>query len=74
MGLPVNRGKYNFDRVVVDFYRVQRRVAFKCGEFDFIEHQAKNWLNNYQLPAVLRGDVIRGKSRTRSPARPRRCL
>lgn len=60
--LPVNRGKYNFDRVVVDFYRDNGVAfeAFKAGEFDFyIEHQAKNWLNNYRFPAVLRGDVIR---------------
>ena len=58
----MNRGKYNFDRVVVDFYRDNGVAfeAFKAGEFDFyIEHQAKNWLNNYRFPAVLRGDVIR---------------
>ncbi|EPB7757034.1 ABC transporter substrate-binding protein, partial [Pseudomonas aeruginosa] len=39
--LPVNRGKYNFDRVVVDFYRDNGVAfeAFKAGEFDFyIEH------------------------------------
>ena len=60
--LPVNRGKYNFDRVEVEFYRDSTVAfeAFKVGEFDFyIEHQAKNWANGYQFPAVLRGDVIR---------------
>ncbi|WP_434458666.1 ABC transporter substrate-binding protein [Stutzerimonas urumqiensis] len=60
--LPVNRGKYNFDRVVVDFYRDNTVAfqAFKAGEFDFyIEHQSKNWATGYQFPAVLRGDVIR---------------
>lgn len=60
--LAVNRGKYNFDRVEVEFYRDSTVAfeAFKAGEFDFyIEHQAKNWNNGYQFPAVLRGDVIR---------------
>nr|WP_288453270.1 extracellular solute-binding protein [uncultured Pseudomonas sp.] len=62
--LPVNRGKYNFDRVEVDFYRDSHVAfeAFKAGEFDFyIEQQAKNWSNNYRFPAVTRGDVIRAE-------------
>ncbi len=62
--LPVNRGKYNFDRVDVDFYRDSHVAfeAFKAGEFDFyIEQQAKNWANNYRFPAVTRGDVIRAE-------------
>ncbi|MGK9063925.1 extracellular solute-binding protein [Stutzerimonas chloritidismutans] len=62
--LPVNQGKYNFDRVEVEFYRDSMVAfeAFKVGEFDFyIEHQAKNWANGYQFPAVLRGDVIRAE-------------
>ncbi|WP_073267032.1 extracellular solute-binding protein [Phytopseudomonas punonensis] len=60
--LPANRGKYNFDRVEVDFYRDSHVAfeAFKAGEFDFyIEQQAKNWANNYRFPAVTRGDVVR---------------
>nr|MBF0682963.1 ABC transporter substrate-binding protein [Pseudomonas sp.] len=60
--LPVSRGKYNFDRVDVEFYRDSTVAfeAFKVGEFDFyVEHQAKNWANGYEFPAVLRGDVIR---------------
>jgi len=62
--LPANRGKYNFNRVDVEFYRDSTVAfeAFKVGEFDFyIEHQAKNWANGYQFPAVLRGDVIRAE-------------
>lgn len=56
--LPVNRGKYNFDRVEVEFYRDSNVAfeAFKAGEFDFyIEHQAKNWANGYRFPAIARG-------------------
>ncbi|BAN49408.1 extracellular solute-binding protein [Metapseudomonas resinovorans] len=62
--LPVNRGKYNFDRVEVEFYRDSNVAfeAFKAGEFDFyIEHQAKNWANGYRFPAIARGEVIRAE-------------
>ena len=62
--LPVNRGKYNFDRVEVEFYRDNHVAfeAFKAGEFDFyIENQAKNWSNGYRFPAVTRGEVIRAE-------------
>ena len=62
--LPVNRGKYNFDRVEVEFYRDSHVAfeAFKAGEFDlYIEQQAKNWANGYNFPAVRRGEVIRAQ-------------
>lgn len=62
--LPVNRGKYNFERVEVEFYRDSNVAfeAFKAGEFDFyIEHQAKNWANGYRFPAIARGEVIRAE-------------
>ncbi|MCY1398961.1 Oligopeptide-binding protein AppA precursor [compost metagenome] len=62
--LAVNRGKYNFDRVEVEFYRDSGVAfeAFKAGEFDiYIEHQAKNWANGYRFPAVRRGDVIKAQ-------------
>ena len=60
--LPVNRGKYNFDRMDVEFYRDSDVAfeAFKAGEFDiYIEHQAKNWVNGYNFPAVRRGEVLK---------------
>ncbi|MNQ57448.1 Oligopeptide-binding protein AppA precursor [compost metagenome] len=62
--LPVNRGKYNYDRMEVEFYRDSAVAfeAFKAGEFDiYIEHQAKNWANAYNFPAVRRGDVIKAQ-------------
>lgn len=62
--LAVNRGKYNFDKVLVDFYRDKdvSFEAFKVGSFDFyIEHQAKNWATNYRFPAIAKGDVIRAE-------------
>ena len=60
--LSVNRGKYNFDRMEVEFYRDSDVAfeAFKAGEFDiYIEHQAKNWVNGYNFPAVRRGEVLK---------------
>ncbi|WP_167492578.1 extracellular solute-binding protein [Pseudomonas leptonychotis] len=62
--LPVNRGKYNFDRVDVEFYRDSHVAfeAFKAGEFDiYIEQQAKNWANGYHFPALRRGEVIKAE-------------
>lgn len=68
--LAVNRGKYNFDRVEVEFYRDAHVAfeAFKAGEFDvYIETQAKNWSSGYSFPAVARGDVIRAEIAHRIP-------
>ncbi|PNG28882.1 extracellular solute-binding protein [Pseudomonas sp. BNK-6] len=62
--LPVKRGFNNFDRVEVEFYRDSDVAfeAFKAGEFDiYIEHQAKNWANGYNFPAVNRGEVIKAQ-------------
>lgn len=62
--LPANRGKYNFDRVEVEFYRDSHVAfeAFKSGEFDiYIEQQAKNWASGYRFPAINRGEVIRAE-------------
>ena len=75
--LPVNRGKYNFDRVEVEFYRDSKVAfeAFKAGEFDFyLEHQAKNWASGYQFPAVARGDIIRAEIPHQIPAQTQALL
>ncbi|MCU1720188.1 extracellular solute-binding protein [Pseudomonas sp. 5P_5.1_Bac1] len=68
--LAVNRGKYNFDRVEYEFYRDSDVAfeAFKAGEFDiYIEHQAKNWANGYNFPAVRRGEVIQAQIKHQIP-------
>ena len=60
--LAVNAGKYNFDRVEVDFYRDSNIAfeAFKSGLFDFyIDNQAKNWTSAYNFPALRSGEVKR---------------
>ncbi|MEO1820675.1 MULTISPECIES: extracellular solute-binding protein [Pseudomonadaceae] len=60
--LPINRGKYNLDRMEVEFYRDNSVAfeAFKAGEFDiYIDHKASNWANAYAFPAVTNGEVIK---------------
>lgn len=58
--LPINRGKYNVDRMEVEFYRDNNVAfeAFKAGEFDiYLDHKASNWANAYDFPAVASGAV-----------------
>lgn len=60
--LPINRGKYNVDRLEVEFYRDNNVAfeAFKAGEFDiYLDHKASNWANAYDFPAVTSGAVIK---------------
>src|SRR5690606_31052291 len=60
--LPINRGKYNADRMEVEFYRDNNVAfeAFKAGEFDiYLEHKASNWANAYDFPAVHSGAVVK---------------
>ena len=60
--LPVNRGRYNFDRIRVDYYR-DRDVAFQAffsQEYDFREEfTSRNWATQYDKPPVRKGLVVR---------------
>lgn len=60
--LPVRRGFYNFDRIVVDYYRDTGVAleAFKAGQFDLNQEvSAKNWATGYDSPALREGDIIK---------------
>jgi microcin C transport system substrate-binding protein len=60
--LPVNRGRYNFDTVVIDFYRDAQVAfeAFKTGGYDIhLDYIAKHWATAYDFPAVRDGRVKR---------------
>ncbi len=60
--LPVNKGRYNFDEIHIDYYRdaTVALEAFKAGEFDFRqENVAKNWAIAYDIPAVTQGQIIK---------------
>ncbi|MFZ2288504.1 MAG: extracellular solute-binding protein [Halopseudomonas yangmingensis] len=59
--LPVRRGFFNFDRVVVDYYRDTGVAleAFKAGQFDFNQEvSARNWATGYSSPALRDGRII----------------
>ena len=60
--LPVMKGRYNFDRVHIDYYR-DRDIAFEAffsGAYDFREEfTSRNWATQYDKPAVNKGLVVR---------------
>jgi microcin C transport system substrate-binding protein len=60
--LPANRGFYNFDVMLTDYYRDNTVAleALKAGQFDYwLEMTAKNWANGYNIPAVTEGRLIK---------------
>ena len=60
--LPVNRGRYNFDHVRVEYFR-DRSVgmeAFLAGAYDLREEfTSKSWATKYKGPAVEAGWIVR---------------
>jgi microcin C transport system substrate-binding protein len=60
--LAVNRGFYNFDNLVIDYYRDGSvgLEALKAGQFDYgLEISAKNWATAYNIDAVNDGRLIK---------------
>ena len=58
--LPVNKGQYNFETLIYDYYKDSNVLleAFKVGEYDYRrEYNAKRWLTSYEFTAVDRGEV-----------------
>ena len=59
--LPVNKGQYNFNSIVYDYYKDSSILmeAFKVGEYDYRrEYNAKRWLSEYEFEAVDKGRVV----------------
>ncbi|MCP5450506.1 MAG: ABC transporter substrate-binding protein [Gammaproteobacteria bacterium] len=55
--LPVNRGRYNIDRLRYDYYRdvTVALEAFKAGSYDLrVENVAKQWATGYDFPALAK--------------------
>jgi ABC-type oligopeptide transport system, periplasmic component len=68
--LPINRGRYNFDRIRFDYYRDLDVAfeAFKAGAVDFRqEHSSKNWVTGYDVPAVREGRIVREEIKHQDP-------
>ncbi len=60
--LPVNKGRFNFDRIQFDYYRDQTVAieALKAGEFDYRrENSSKDWATSYDVPAVDEGKLVK---------------
>jgi len=60
--LPVNRGRHNFERIRVDYYR-DRDIAFQAffaGQYDFREEfTSRSWAVQYDKPPVNKGLIVR---------------
>jgi microcin C transport system substrate-binding protein len=59
---PVNRGRYNFDKMTYDYYRdpTVSLHAFKAGEYDFRhENVSRAWATAYNGPPFDNGFIIK---------------
>ena len=69
--LPVNRGRYNFDRVRIDYYR-DRDVAFEAifaDGYDLREEfTSRSWATQYDKPPVRDGRMVRLTLRDETPS------
>ena len=69
--LPVNKGRYNFDRIIYDCYRDSTVAleAFLAGRYDFrSENVAKLWALDYNTPAVAQGLIKKQEIKNELPA------
>ena len=60
--LPVRKGMYNYDKVVLKYYKDQTVAleAFKAGEFDFFfENHSKRWARDHNGPKYDSGEIFK---------------
>ncbi len=60
--LAINKGRFNFDRVSVDYYKDTNVAleAFLAGQYDYrLENTAKLWNTAYNSPAVKDGRIVK---------------
>ena len=68
--LPVNVGRYNFNKIQYDYYRDNNVLveAFKAGEYDFRqENIARNWANAYNIEKVKNYTIIKTEIKHQLP-------
>jgi len=69
--LPVNRGRFNYDRVRYDYYR-DRDIAFEAffaNQYDFNDvPTSKHWATGYDRPPVHKGLIVKEVIPDRSPS------
>lgn len=69
--LPINKGRYNFDSIRVDYYRdaTVALEAFFAGRYDYrFENIAKHWALDYNTPAVQQGLIKKQVIKNELPA------
>ncbi|WP_227286831.1 extracellular solute-binding protein [Boseongicola sp. H5] len=62
--LPINRGRYNFDRIRIEYYgdAVAAFEGFTAGNYLFRqESSSANWATSYDFPALERGHVVKAE-------------
>ena len=68
--LFVNKGHYNFDTLIYDYYKDSNVLleAFKVGEYDYRrEYNVKKWNTNYKFDAIDKGDVVLQEMKNERP-------
>ena len=68
--LAINRGRYNFDRIKFVYYRSLDIAfeGFKSGQYTLHkENSSRNWVTEYNFPAVKAGMVVKYLSKTEQP-------
>ncbi len=61
-GLPVNRGRFNFDEIRFDYFRDGSVMfdGFKSGLIDlWPEEDPRRWANGYDFPAIRDGRAVK---------------
>ncbi len=69
--IPINRGKFNFDKITFDYYKDQNVAleAFFAGEYDYrMENTAKLWATAYNAAPVKDGRIIKEEIEHGRPA------
>jgi microcin C transport system substrate-binding protein len=68
--LPVNKGRFNFNQIVIDYYRDDAVAfeAFKSGAFDYrLETSSKRWSTGYVGEQFDAGKIILEKIADKTP-------
>ena len=69
--LAVNKGRYNFDKIIFDYYRDNNVLieAFKAQKYDLrLENVARNWANSYNIEAIKNQQIIKKEIKHSLPA------
>jgi microcin C transport system substrate-binding protein len=69
--IPVNRGRYNFDELVYDYFR-DDQVLYEAIKGDLIDVRSElvpaRWATGYDTPALRRGDLVKDLAQRLRPA------